>query len=141
MEIDPKDVAQIIAFDEKFFSVPRPKFLKCWLAQKDSSSFMVKDSIGEICGYGVIRKCFRGYKIGPLFSNSSDVADALFASLLSKVPGEQVFLDVPEVNLSAVSLANRNRMQPVFATVRMYTKYVPLLPLDKIYGVTSFELG
>jgi hypothetical protein len=32
-------------------------------------------------------------------------------------------------------------MKPVFTTARMYTKQAPNLPLDKIYGVTSLELG
>jgi len=32
-------------------------------------------------------------------------------------------------------------MQMVFETARMYSGMVLSLPLDKIFGVTSFELG
>jgi hypothetical protein len=32
-------------------------------------------------------------------------------------------------------------MLPVFSTVRMYSKASPELPLNKIFGVTTFELG
>jgi hypothetical protein len=32
-------------------------------------------------------------------------------------------------------------MHPVFETVRMYTREDPGLPMNRIYGVTSFELG
>jgi hypothetical protein len=32
-------------------------------------------------------------------------------------------------------------MLPVFSTVRMYSKTAPELPLNKIFGVTTFELG
>ena len=32
-------------------------------------------------------------------------------------------------------------MHPVFETARMYNKEAPPLPLEKIYGITTFELG
>jgi hypothetical protein len=32
-------------------------------------------------------------------------------------------------------------MTAVFETARMYTGQAPALPLDRIFGVTSFELG
>jgi len=32
-------------------------------------------------------------------------------------------------------------MKPVFETARMYTGAAPDLPLPKLFGVTSFELG
>jgi hypothetical protein len=32
-------------------------------------------------------------------------------------------------------------MKEVFATARMYNRAIPDLPLDAIYGVTTFELG
>lgn len=139
--ITQKDLPNITTFDEKFFLAPRPKFLSCWISQKDAHAFMFKENNGKISGYGVIRKCFQGHKIGPLFANTPKVAESIFESLMSTVSGEEVFLDVPEPNIAAITLAQKNDMQPVFATARMYTKQVLALPLDKIYGVTSFELG
>lgn len=137
-----KDFKEVATFDAKCFSTHRPEFMSCWLFQKDAHSFMIqKKGTKEIYGYGVIRKCFQGHKIGPLFANTQDTATAILESLMSTVPGEEVFLDVPEPNTSAVALAQRYGMQPVFATVRMYTKQLPALPLDNIYGITSFELG
>jgi len=32
-------------------------------------------------------------------------------------------------------------MNEVFGTARMYTKEIPKLPVQNIYGVTSFEMG
>ncbi len=140
--ISQKDLAAVAAFDAKFFSTPRPQFLECWLFQKDAHAFIIKENgTGEIVGYGVIRKCFQGHKVGPLFANTPDIAAEILESLMSTVPDEAVFLDVPEPNASAIALAQKSNMQSVFATVRMYTKQVPALPLDKIYGITSFELG
>ena len=33
------------------------------------------------------------------------------------------------------------RIAPVFETARMYRGSVPALPLNRIFGVTTFELG
>jgi GNAT superfamily N-acetyltransferase len=134
------DFKEVAAFDRKCFLFDRPNFLKCWLYQKNSVAYMVKGGSG-ICGYGVIRECFLGHKIGPLFADTPETAQAILESLMSTVSGQVVFLDIPEPNLSAVALAQKFGMQPVFATVRMYSKSVLALPLCNIYGVTSFELG
>jgi len=44
-------------------------------------------------------------------------------------------------NTAAVALARRHGMVPVFETARIYTKAIPDLPINEIFGVTSFELG
>jgi len=40
-----------------------------------------------------------------------------------------------------VNLAEKYTMQKVFGTARMYTGKFPDLSLNKIFGVTTFELG
>ena len=55
--------------------------------------------------------------------------------------GEQVFLDVPELNREAMMLAQRHQMDVVFETARMYLGVAPELPMHRIFGVTTFELG
>ena len=52
-----------------------------------------------------------------------------------------VFLDVPEPNAGAMALAHERNMREVFATARMYNRGVPAVPVERIFGVTSFELG
>ena len=140
MPIRKRDFGEIASFDEKFFPANRSEFLRCWLYQKDAAALMVKEN-AEVVGYGVIRKCFEGHKIGPLFAQNKQTATSLFESLTSTVPRETVFLDVPQPNQEAIKLAEQNQMQPVFKTARMYTKTAPVLPLDKIFGITTFELG
>jgi len=97
---------------------------------------------GALAGFGVIRRCRTGYKIGPLTADDESVAETLFVGLVNRVErGAPIFLDVPEINRSAVGLAERAGMTPVFETARMYNKSEPALRLDKVYGVTTFELG
>ncbi|MNL87137.1 hypothetical protein D3C87_2161460 [compost metagenome] len=55
--------------------------------------------------------------------------------------GEEIYLDIPEPNASARALCERYNMKPVFETARMYRGIAPDLPLARIYGITTFELG
>jgi GNAT superfamily N-acetyltransferase len=141
ISIMKEDLERVAVFDSAFFPVERLRFLECWLYQNDSKALMVQNSDGSIQGYGVIRKCFQGNKIGPLFAQDAKTAEVLLSSLASTVSGAEVFLDVPEPNLAGVQLAKSFGLQPVFSTVRMYTKPAPKLQLEKIFGVTTFELG
>ncbi|MGO9719128.1 MAG: GNAT family N-acetyltransferase, partial [Methylocella sp.] len=92
-------------------------------------------------GYGVLRACRRGFKIGPLFADDPHIAGTLFQGLASRVPGQPIFLDTPEANPAAIELAKRHGMEPVFETARMYTKGSPAERIDRCFGVTTFELG
>ena len=142
LQIRKKDFQEITAFDKQFFPANRSRFLKCWLYQKDAAAVMVKEKeTAKVLGYGVIRKCFAGHKIGPLIAEDKNTATLLFDSLTSTVHGEEIFLDIPQPNKAAIELSEQNNMQPVFRTARMYTKAAPALPLDKIFGITTFELG
>lgn len=45
------------------------------------------------------------------------------------------------MNLKAVELAEKNKMNIVFETMRIYSLAAPKVPMEKVFGVTSFELG
>jgi ribosomal protein S18 acetylase RimI-like enzyme len=131
---------EVVAYDSRIFGVTREEFLKQWLTQPRARGWAVR-RMGELVGYGVIRQCLRGFKIGPLFALDEEAAETLFQALSSQSPGQSIFLDIPEVNRAAQSLVERHRMSAVFQTARMYNKQAPELPLSQIFGVTSFELG
>jgi len=132
---------EIHSYDNTFFPEERQAFLKCWINRKNSTALGIINH-NRLAGYGVIRSCRSGYKIGPLFADSADLAETLFCALKSSVPeGSTVFLDIPEVNPAALDLVRRYSMTVVFETARMYKGRIPELPLNRIFGVTSFELG
>jgi hypothetical protein len=90
----------------------------------------------------VVRPCREGFKIGPLFADDKIIAQKLFLALIEDVPGGiPYFLDVPDLSKDAVSMAIYYEMNPVFETARMYKGTEPELPMNRIYGITSFELG
>lgn len=53
----------------------------------------------------------------------------------------EIVLDVPVVNRDAIVLAESLSLKATFETARMYTGAVASLRLDRVFGVTSFELG
>ena len=132
--------AQLIDYDRHYFPAPRAQFLAGWIKQDQALALAYVDD-QQLKGYGVIRKCFTGYKIGPLFADSALIAEQLFAHLVQHAHGEVVFLDIPENNSLAVDLVTHYGMSKVFATARMYLKGEPKITMQGIYGITTFELG
>ena len=132
---------EVAAYDRPFFPGDRTRFLLCWIRPPEGHALgYVRD--GSLVGYGVVRACREGFKMGPLFADDAQIAQALFLALQEKIPaGAAIFLEVPEVNAAAVALAERHGMKAVFETTRMYRGRVPQLPVQRIFGVTSFELG
>jgi hypothetical protein len=97
---------------------------------------------GRLRGYGVIRRTRGRHKIGPLFADGAPEALALYRGLVAEVRrGETVYMDVPEVNAAAAGLPEALGMKEVFRTVRMYRGPQPVFALEKVFGVTSLELG
>lgn len=142
--LTPELRAEVEAFDARHFGFARPAFLAHWL-QPPLGAARVRVENGRVTGYGVIRRCREGFKIGPLFAETAAGAVALFAALAGQAqgvaPGAPVYLDVPEPNGPARALAQEAGLAPVFETARMYRGRAPHLPLARIFGITSFELG
>ena len=132
---------RLCAYDRRAFPAARSAFLRAWIDQPGAIALASADG-GTIRGYGVVRPCREGFKIGPLFADTPAVADALYRGLASRVPQDSpVFLDVPEPNAAAMALTARYGMRRVFETARMYTGDAPSIDLDRVFGVTTFELG
>lgn len=131
---------EVVAYDRTVFPVERRAFLERWIAMPDSVALGLRRD-GVLAGFGVTRKCRAGYKIGPLFADDEAGADELFRALCGRVDDDLVYLDVPEPHRAAVALAERYGMTPSFETVRMYSSEEPQVALDRIFGVTTFELG
>ncbi|TFZ05456.1 N-acetyltransferase [Ramlibacter henchirensis] len=135
----PFDV--VCAYDKSYFPAARTAFLRAWFTQPDAAARgWIED--GRLQGYGVVRRCRSGWKIGPLFAERERIAECLFLALCSQAGADEpVYLDLPEANAAAVALAQRHHMRIVFETARMYTGRPPAVNMHGLYGVTTFELG
>lgn len=130
----------IEADDATVFPAARSAFLRAWI---DTPGHIGRAQLrdGKLAARGVIRPCRTGHKIGPLVADDRMAAEAIVQALLTCAASGEIFLDVPAVNREAVALAEALGLKPVFETARMYTGPIPPLRIDRVFGVTSFELG
>jgi GNAT superfamily N-acetyltransferase len=140
--VDLADVPfdQIAADDAAVFPAGRKPFLQAWHGGRGHlGRALLRD--GKLAAWGLIRPCRRGCKIGPLVADDRASADTVFAALIAGRGGGEVFLDVPGANGEAVALARSRGLTPVFETARMYTGPIPPLRMERVFGITTFELG
>jgi GNAT superfamily N-acetyltransferase len=83
-------IEEILRYDETAFPASRAKFLKSWIGQPQAVSVGVVDG-GRLKGYGVLRACREGFKIGPLFADEEETADRLFVGLMARAPARPSF--------------------------------------------------
>jgi hypothetical protein len=140
VSLDALPFDAILDYDRQFFPAPRPGFLSLWI-RPGTGAALAAVIDGRIAGFGVVRACREGFKIGPLYGDDEGIAETLFGSLAAAAGGEKIFLDVPEPNAAARRLAERHGLAPVFETARMYAGAPPEIPLDRLFGVSTFELG
>lgn len=140
VELSSVPFEEIERYDAKVFPAPRTNFLRRWIEQPNGAALGLLRN-HRLVGYGVLRPCREGSKIGPLFASDPQSAATLFQGLAFRASNQSIFLDTPAANSAAIELAQKHRMLPVFETARMYTKERPTAPIDVCYGVTTFELG
>jgi GNAT superfamily N-acetyltransferase len=131
---------RIAEYDRRCFPTWRERFLRPWLDQPDGLALVALDD-EVVQGYGVIRRCGVGGRIGPLFADDVDVAESLYTALAARMPGDPVYIDMPEINAWAMGLAQRHQLKEVFGTARMYLGPRPRMAESRVYGITTFELG
>jgi GNAT superfamily N-acetyltransferase len=133
-------LARIEASDATVFPASRGAFLLAWInAPGHVGRALMRD--GALAAWGVIRPCRKGYKIGPLVAEDRVGAEVVVSALLAEIGDAEIFLDVPAINSEAIALAEAFGLAPVFETARMYTGAIPSLIMERLFGVTSFELG
>lgn len=140
VELKALPFEKLVAYDRRLFPAERSIFLQCWIGQPESAALGILRE-EQLVGYGVIRACQTGFKIGPLFADDQQIAKELLKALVAKSPDTPVFLDTPDTNPAAIALAQRHGMKPVFETARMYNKGIPNLSINRVFGVTTLELG
>jgi hypothetical protein len=132
--------AALEASDATVFPAPRAAFLRNWIGTSTHVGCGLMRA-GRLSGWGVIRPCRTGRKIGPLVADDRATAETILAALLARSGDGEIFLDVPAINREAVALAQGLGLSPVFETARMYTGPIPSLQTAHVFGVTTFELG
>ncbi|MEU5091808.1 GNAT family N-acetyltransferase [Streptomyces sp. NPDC021356] len=136
----PADLPDLTAYDALCHPAERPRFLARWLTT-DGHRTLVRGDGDRVSGYGVLRPAHDGLRIGPLFADTAEDARALFTALCAVAGEQQIALDVPEPNAAGVALAEEAGLTPSFETARMYTGPVREYARERVFGVTTLELG
>jgi GNAT superfamily N-acetyltransferase len=131
---------QVLDYDRTCFPARRPTFLRPWISQPDALALGYQRD-GKLAGYGVVRRCGEGCKVGPLFADDALVAEVLYTHLAGFAAGGPLYLDAPENNPAAMALVQKHRMVEVFGCARMYLGPAPEIAQERDFGVTTFELG
>jgi GNAT superfamily N-acetyltransferase len=132
------DVAE---YEKNLFPAPRILFLQKWLNPPQGVALGLEGNNGRLAGYGVIRKCIKGSKIGPLFADNLNGARELLYGLMGHAPEPPIYIDIPEANGLGIDLVKESDVSKVSETARMYNVCHPNLDLSRIYGVSTLELG
>ena len=138
--IEEKDFDAVLSYDTQCFGFPRPQFLIPWLKQENATNVQISTG-QQLNGFAVIRKAAKGFKVCPLFADNIEVAEKLYQACLNAVRGESLFIDIPVINKEATTLVKKYATNYVFECARMYYGKPPQIVLDKIFGITTFELG
>ena len=134
------DLDAVADYDRACHPADRPRFLEHWLSARGHRVLVRLDG-DHLTGYGVIRPARVGLRVGPLFADTADDAGALLAGFAAEAAGRELAVDVPETNTAGVALAERSGLTPSFETARMYTGPVRAFAGERVYGVTTLELG
>ncbi|MEV5782008.1 GNAT family N-acetyltransferase [Streptomyces sp. NPDC052287] len=134
------DLADIAAYDSACCPADRARFLTRWLAGPGHRTF-VRVADGRLTGYAVVRPALDRPRVGPLFADTPEDARALLLALAAETPGRAITVDVPQTNTAGVALAEEFGLTPSFETARMYTGPVRPFARERVYGITTLELG
>ncbi len=127
-------------FDRRFFPGPRTLFLSAWTGAPRLALALVDG--GEVKGYGVVRQCGDGAKIGPLYADDPDMATALLTALAASLPAPSTLhIDVPETATAFTDWLRQRGFVRGFETMRMYRGPAPVIEQAGVFGVSTLELG
>ncbi|MGW7269260.1 GNAT family N-acetyltransferase [Streptomyces sp. NPDC054864] len=140
LPVEAAGLRAITAYDAASYPADRPRFLESWLTAPGHRA-LARIVDGRVTGYGVLRPAQGALRIGPLFADTRADAEELFDALTADAGGAPVIIDVPETQPHAVALAETRGMKPTFPTARMYTGPVRELAEERVFGVTTLELG
>jgi GNAT superfamily N-acetyltransferase len=141
VELSAVPFEQLLAFDTAVFGANRERFLRVWIDRPPGHALACLAE-GSLLGYGVVRPCRVGAKVGPLLADDENVAEALLNGLLAAAgPGTEVFVDMPASNSATRRLRSGRGMQRSFETARMYLNGPPTGDVQRVFGVTTLEFG
>src|SRR5262249_47082235 len=130
----------VLVDDATVFPGPRAAFLRAWIGSPSHvGRAIVMD--GRLVAWGRNAVLPQRQEDRPVVCRRSQSRRSIAGGLLAAADVSEIFLDIPSLNRDAIALAQDLRLAPVFETARMYTGEIPPLRLERLFGVTTLELG
>lgn len=137
--VSAQPTPDIVDYDALCFPAPRRTFLERWLQPPHRAVAAI--TARGTAGYAVARACRSGFKIGPLFADDVQTALELLGELAGACEGGELNIDVPATQVDFVAALAAAGFSPTFSTTRMYKGRPPRPDADRVFGVTTLELG
>ncbi|KAK3740253.1 hypothetical protein QZH41_006109 [Actinostola sp. cb2023] len=138
------DLQALYDYDTSVFGYKRHPFVNKWLHAKGAHARVAIDR-GVVVGYIAVRPAFNreeGYRVGPLFSNSMEVAKSLLQATFEEIreqgisSSESVFIECPEINKEAKELITLLKGRSVTTFEYMTTNGLPRGHFNHWYAIT-----
>ncbi|NDL55833.1 GNAT family N-acetyltransferase [Phytoactinopolyspora sp. XMNu-373] len=128
-------------YDAESFPARRGPFLEKWLFAEGHRALVYLSDDG-VAGYGVIRPAPVGHRIGPLTADTPEIAHALLESLTAELPaGETMSVFAPDLQPATAGLLTDLGLAEHFHVVRMWRGPRPDLRTERVYAISSLEVG
>jgi hypothetical protein len=135
----------MVKYDTSLWGSSRHEMFNTMLMQPESYAFVTfNQKTGAINGYGVIRPCIKGYRIGPIYCEDKESAKLLTEILTAQIPsGSKIIFDIPDKNTFSHLFAEYfNLTAASEVDTKAMFKGEPHDGREEIcYGVASLEIG
>lgn len=133
VDIHKVPIEKILEYDLSVFGYPRRRFLELLLEQRNMYGLAVMED-DKVIGYGIIRKSTSGYLVGPLSADNSEIANELYESLQSFIPGQTILTEVFDINADAMEIMEKQGWIHSWTFTRMYARAPPKMDMTKLYA-------
>lgn len=143
--ITPDLIPAISLYDQHHYFTSR-QLLFTQILQKPETNGLVYMDDNIIKGFGIVRRCVRGYRIGTLIADTKEIAQSLIGGLLRFCNQESVLIDIPDCNPQGIACMNTfnavRRPQEDTVTMIKGTQHANLIKnWEQQYGLFSLEIG
>jgi GNAT superfamily N-acetyltransferase len=142
MRLTAEALDSVCRFDAARFGADRSRMLELLWRQSPELCFLSRGAGGALTGYVMARPGDNAFQIGPWVASTPAAAGDLFATVLSALDGNPVFLDIPLVRPEPSAIVEQHGFTTQRPFIRMYRGRLlyPGKP-DEIYAICGVETG
>lgn len=135
------DIPALLEREMRTTGVDASRFHDAWFRDTPTRRTLLLEDAHGLAGYGTVRACRVGTKIGPFHARDEKTAGLLLGDLAATFDARAVSLDVPQAAIGLRSLLEGAGFRPSFSTARMYKGAPPPSRPDGFRSVATLELG